>query len=491
MIQEEQDRVRRLEKIRALGMEPYPPCAQRTHNIGDFLSNFDSLAESKQEVTLVGRIRLSRSHGGLTFLEIQDESARVQLALKKDIVGETSYKNYQELMDIGDFLEVSGSAFLTKKGEKTLLISSWRIMAKALLPLPEKWHGLTDVEIRYRERELDLIVHPEVKDRFIKRAALIRAMRGFLDERGFIEVETPILQSIPGGANARPFSTHHHALDQDLYLRIAPELYLKRLIIAGFEKVYEIGRSFRNEGIDVAHNPEFTSIELYWAFVSSQETFTRFLEKLMRHIIHATIGALHVPYGKDVIDFESTWSCKTFREAILEDTGIDIDAYTTEASLKKAVEKKGLTIDFDGCIGIGEYYDQLYKKTAREHVTNPTWIFDYPLPLKPLASVSPHDPTKSASVQLVIHGVEIINAYYHELNDPIEQRKRFLDQEELRKEGSEVAQRLDEEFLQAMAHGMPPTSGMAIGIDRLVAFLTNAPNLKEVILFPTLRSKKM
>jgi lysyl-tRNA synthetase class 2 len=274
-----------------------------------------------------------------------------------------------------------------------------------------------------------------------------------------------------------------------LYLRIAPELYLKRLIVGGFEKVYEIGRLFRNEGIDFAHNPEFTTIELYWAFVKDRDTYINFLEEIMRHIIVSIMQTLRVPYGDDEIDFESTWPRKTFRQAILDDCGIDIDQHRSIASLKQVVSNNKLGIDFENCIGLGEYYDQLFKKTARRNITRPTWIFDYPIELKPLAKESVEDHTKSASVQLVVHGMEIINAYYHELTDPIEQRKRFMDQEALREQGSEEAQFLDEEFLSALQHGMPPTSGMAIGIDRLVTFLTNAPNLKEVILFPTLKPK--
>lgn len=489
MLNEIDERKHRIERLREKGFNPYPPVVTRSHEIGDVLRQFDALLDHKQAVTVVGRVRLLRQHGGLTFLRLQDASGSIQLALRKDHCGEQTYRFFHETVNIGDLLQITGIVFLTKKGEQTIEIDAYLIGAKALLPLPEKWHGLTDVETRYREREVDLIVNPEVKDRFLKRSKLISSLRNFLDSRGFVEVETPILQPIPGGANARPFITHHHALDMQLYLRVAPELYLKRLIIGGFEKVYEIGRLFRNEGIDFAHNPEFTTIELYWAYVPGREAFIAFLEETMRSVIESTIGMLRIPYGEVEIDFGLEWPRKTFRAAILEACGIDIDAHRTIESLTAAVISKKLTIDFTNCVGLGEHYDQLYKKTARLAFTSPTWILDYPIELKPLASLSPDDPTKSASAQLIVHGMEIVNAYYHELNDPQDQRKRFLAQEQLREQGSEEAQFLDEEFLRALEHGMPPTSGVGIGIDRLVAFLTNASHLKEVILFPTLRPK--
>ncbi|OGL61779.1 lysine--tRNA ligase [Candidatus Uhrbacteria bacterium RIFCSPHIGHO2_01_FULL_47_10] len=479
----------RLEKMKTAGLDPYPSGSLRTHMLQEVMDNFESFLANQTSVICDGRVRLIRKHGGLTFVQLQDASRMMQLALHKDQIGEETYEQFHEFVDVGDFLEVTGIVFNTKKGEPTIDVKAFRIMSKALMPLPEKFHRLTDVEARYRERELDLIMNADVRERFIKRSKLISSLRHFLDDRGFLEVETPILQPIPGGANARPFITYHNALDADLYLRIAPELYLKRLMVGGFEKVYEIGRLFRNEGIDFAHNPEFTTIELYWAFVKDKVTYVDFLEEIMRHIINASMGSLHVPYGEGEIDFESAWPRKTFREAIIEDCGIDIDLYKTESELIAIVREKKLDVDFKNAVGIGEHYDQLFKKTARAHITQPVWIFDYPVELKPLAKESPEDPTKSASVQLVVHGMEIINAYYHELNDPIEQRRRFVAQEDLREQGSEEAQFLDEEFLSALEHGMPPTSGMAIGIDRLVAFLTNAPNLKEVILFPTLKPK--
>jgi lysyl-tRNA synthetase class 2 len=482
-------RLQRLELLRSNGVDPYPSEVTRTHMFSEVLSGFQGLLESQTSVFVVGRLRLIRKHGGLTFIHLQDGSATMQVALKRDMFGEEAYDFFHKTIDIGDFLQLTGVVFLTKKGEQTILASSYALLSKSLQPLPEKWHGLTDVEARYRQRELDLIVHPEVRERFIKRSKLISFFRHFLDTHGFLEVETPILQSIPGGASARPFVTHYHALNAQFYLRIAPELYLKRLLVGGFEKIYEIGKVFRNEGIDYAHNPEFTMLEFYWAFCKSRDTFIDFLEELIRTAIQHSIGSLRIPYGEWEIDFGVDWPRKTFRQAIIDACGIDIDEYKTESVLIAEVKKNKLNIDFSECVGMGEHYDKLYKKTAREKIASPTWIFDYPLELKPLTKASPDDATKSASVQLVVHSMEIVNAYYHELIDPIDQRQRFLAQETLRERGSQEAQFVDEEFLSALEHAMPPTSGVGIGIDRFIAFLTNAPNLKEVILFPTLRSR--
>src|SRR3989344_5631741 len=313
-------------------------------------------------------------------------------------------------------------------------------------------------------------------------------MRRFVEERGFIECETPVLQDIAGGTNSKPFMTHHNALDMELYLRIATEIHLKRLIVAGLPKVYEIGRLFRNEGIDHAHNPEFTTIELYWAYTKPRE-FIGFLEELMRYVINESVGKLEVSHGDRSIDFGSKWRQVTFRELVLEHSGIDIDDHKEPESLIACAKEKDLGIDWSKCVGMGDYYDQLFKKTARSQISEPTWVLDYPLELKPLANKSPSDPTKSASVQLIVEGDEIINAYYNELNDPLDQRQRFEEQERLREKGSEEAQRIDEQFLKSLEYGMPPTSGMGLGIDRLAMLLTNTDNIKEVILFPTLKPR--
>lgn len=490
MTREEQDRLTRLASLQSGNVNPYPDNAERTHVVADLLASFEALEKSEENVAICGRAMAIRDIGALTFMRVQDDSGVMQAVLRKADL-EEAYAFFLAHADVGDIVEAKGRAFVTKTGEKSVLVSSIRILAKSLKPLPEKWHGLSDVETRYRERELDLIVNAAVRERFRIRSKIVSGMRAFLDARGFLEVETPMLQPIPGGASARPFVTHHNALGADLYLRIAPELYLKRLVVGGFEKIYEIGRCFRNEGIDYSHNPEFTMLELYWAY-ANKDAFITFLEDLLTTVIAESLGTLKVTTAEEgkSIDFTGPWPRKTFREAILDASGIDIDELATPNDVVAAVKKAKVKVDFSKCVGMGEHLDELWKKTARPTLEGPIWIFDYPVDLKPLAKSHPVDKTKSSTVQLVIQGAEVVNAYYHELNDPIDQRARFVAQEALREQGSEEAQHLDEAFLSAIEHAMPPTSGVGIGIDRFVAFLTGAPNLKEVILFPTLKPEK-
>ena len=486
---EERDvRLSKLDALRKAGMDPYPKTAERSHEVGDLLATFDDLVKSEQPVILSGRIITIRVHGGMMFADIRDESGQVQLVFKEDSLGE-AFNMFRDCIDPGDFVEAHGSTFLTKRGEKSVLVADWRILSKALLPLPEKWHGLSDVEIRFRQRELDLISNPDVRQRFVIRSRLVSSMRSFLDKDGFLEVETPVLQTLAGGAAARPFVTHHNALGIDLYLRIAPELFLKRLVIGGMEKVYEIARCFRNEGIDHSHNPEFTQIELYWAY-AGKERFLSFIESMVTTMLTDTFGSTIVTRESGNLDFTGPWPRLTFREAILNACNIDIDTIKNREDLIAAVKKNKVKVDLSKSVGLGEELDELYKKTARAKLTGPVWVLDYPVAMKPLAGRSPEDPDKSATAQLVVDGAEIINAYYYELNDPIDQRSRFDEQQKLSEQGSEEAQPKDEEFLNALEHGMPPTSGMGMGIDRLVAILTSAPSLKEVILFPTLRPKQ-
>lgn len=477
MMDEREVRLEKLKALRKAGQEPYSVEARRDTTCGQVLASFEAWMEASKAVTLDGRVMGIRVHGGMIFADLEDESGRIQLLLKEDEI-DGAFNDFRDLIDPGDFVEATGVPFLTKRGEKSLKISDWRILSKALLPLPEKWHGLQDVETRFRQRELDLIANPEVRERFRVRSKLVSSMRAFLDTQGFLEVETPMLQPIPGGANARPFITHHNALDIDLYLRIAPELYLKRLVVGGLEKVYEVGRCFRNEGIDPTHNPEFTMMELYWAYAKKEE-FIVMIEAMLSHMVKEALGK----------KFGAPFPRLTFREAILNETEIDIDELKNEKDVIAAVKKAKVKVDFKKCVGLGEYLDELYKKTARAKLEGPVWVLDYPVEMKPLANRVPGEPGKSATAQLVIQGAEIVNAYYHELHDPLDQRERFEQQQELSEKGSEEAQRMDTGFLEALEHGMPPTSGFGMGIDRLVAILTEAPSLKEVILFPTLRPK--
>ncbi len=487
MTNEEIVRRERLSSIEKLGVDAYPAGSNRTHMAGDVLGSFDDLLASQNVVTISGRITAMRHIGALSFLRVLDGSANMQVVLRKEDLAD-AYTFLVDNLDVGDIIETSGSVYLTKTGERSVLAVSVTIAAKALQPLPEKWNGLQDVEIRYRHRELDLISNPESRARLTMRSKFIAAMRRFLDDSGYLEVETPMLQPIPGGASARPFITHHNALDAEFYLRIAPEIYLKRLVIGGMEKVYEIGRCFRNEGIDYSHNPEFTMLELYCAYAKKDE-FIDFNEELLRKALVGATGFSTAQIEGIDVDFGTAFPRITFRESILASCGIDIDTLKTSEDVEAAARSKHLKIDFAGALGFGEYLDALYKKTGRAAIVSPTWVFDYPVELKPLARQNPADHSKSACAQLVILGAEIVNLYYYELNNPIDQRARFEAQETLREQGSEEAQFLDEDFLSALEHGMPPTSGVGIGIDRLVAFLTGAPNLKEVIAFPTLKPK--
>ena len=488
MTNEETMRRERLTSIESLGIDAYPAGSNRTHLVADVLGSFNEYLENQHFLIISGRVVAVRHIGALSFLRILDGSADMQVVLRKEDLND-AYTFLVNHLDVGDIVEVSGAAYLTRTNERSILAKNTIIVAKAILPLPEKWNGLQDIETRYRHRELDLISNTEVRDRLVMRSKFISSMRRFLDDAGYLEVETPILQPIPGGASARPFATHHNALDADLYLRIAPELYLKRLIVGGFEKVYEIGRCFRNEGIDYAHNPEFTMLELYCAYAKKNE-FIAFNEALLCNALKGATGSTSVAIEGMAVDFSAAFPRITFRDSVLAASGIDIDELKTGDDVVAAVNDRKLLIDFKGCFGFGEFLDTLYKKTGRAAITSPTWVFDYPIELKPLARQNPENPSKSSCAQLVILGAEIVNLYYCELNNPIEQRSRLDAQERLREQGSEDAQFLDEDFLSALEHGMPPTSGVGIGIDRLIAFLVGAPNLKEVIAFPTLKPKQ-
>lgn len=429
-------RLEKLNNLKKAGIDAYPAEVLRTHTNKEALDKFSGLSRQKKKISLVGRIRSIREHGGSSFCHIEDGSAQIQVYFKQDKVGKKEYQLFLDNIDMGDFIEVSGILFKTKKGEKTLEVSKWRILSKALLPLPEEWFGLKDVEERFRKRYLDLILNKEIKEKFVKRSEIIKKIREFLDKSGFLEVETPELQALAGGAKARPFKTHLNALNMDLYLRIAPELYLKRLLIGGFEKVYELGRTFRNEGMDREHNPEFTMLEFYAAYWD-YETMMDFTEKLLKSLNN-----------------------KIFKEKF------------------KRVE-----------------YSKIVKKDEKEtfgKIKEPTFIINHPIEISPLSKkLNPAEQSKHQRVarfQLIVNGFEIANGF-SELNDPMDQIERFKAQEKERKKGDKEAHQFDKDFIEALEYGMPPAAGIGIGIDRLVVLLTDSKTLREIILFPTMRPK--
>lgn len=476
----------RLQKLNALqeaGIRPYPSQTMRTMMCADAIAQFDELEASGRELILAGRLITTRVHGALIFADLMDASGRLQILLKQDEIDEALFVSFRDRIDPADFVQVTGKLFRTKRGEMTMAVSAWTILSKALLPLPEKWHGLADQETRYRERELDLISSAETRRVFSIRAAVIRALRHGLEAEGFQEVETPMLQLIPGGASARPFITHHNALDIDLYLRIAPELYLKRLIVGGYEKVFEIGRQFRNEGIDWSHNPEFTSLEFYWAYQDYRHLMD-FTEGYIKRVIQEVNGSLDVAHGESAIEFGKPWPRKTFRGAIQEACGIDILGMSRD-ELVAAMKKLNIDSDYEKG-DLGKLYDDLYKDTVRSRQMEPLFIIDYPIEMEPLAKKCEDDPRFVQRFQLIAGTVELLKAY-SELNDPIDQLERFQGQQSLRESGDDEAQHIDMGFVTALQHGMPPTAGWGMGVDRFVSLLANVRSLKEVILFPTLR----
>ncbi len=475
-------RVEKLNAIKNAGFLVYPQEAKRTHTSSQASEGFSELSHSRKEIILDGRLMSLRQHGGLIFTNIADGSGQIQLLFKRDRLGEKQYQFFLDNFDIGDFVEARGILFKTQKGEKTLEVSDFKILAKSLLPLPEKWHGLTDVEERFRKRYLDLIFNPEIRRKFELRSEIVKGIREFLEKEGFLAVETPILQPLYGGAKAKPFKTHLNALDIDLYLRISPELYLKRLLVGGFEKVYEIGKCFRNEGMDKSHNPDFTMLEFYWAYADYKDLM-KFTEKMFSNLLKSVFGTFKIKYEAKEIDFKPPWQRIEFSQLLRKYTKIDLDEISTE-ELKKEAEKLG--VDAKG--EKAEIADEIYKKFCRPKIWNPTFIIHHPLGAFPLAKQLENNPNKTANFQVVVADFELINAF-SELNDPIEQGRRFEEQEKIFKEGFQEAQRKDEDFIEALEYGMPPAAGFGMGIDRLVALLTDSHTLREAILFPTMRPK--
>jgi len=475
-------RLKKLEAMQKAGVLAYPSETKRTHKIEEALGDFAKLSKQAKEIILAGRIKSQRGHGGVTFLDIEDGTGKIQAFFKKDRVGEKSYKFFLDNFDIGDFIEARGVLFKTKAGEKTLEVAGYKILAKSLLPLPEKWKGLQDVEERFRKRYLDLIFSPEVKSKFELRSKIIKEIRAFLESEGFLDVETPVLQPIYGGAKAKPFKTHLNALNMDLYLRISPELYLKRLLVGGFEKVYEIGRVFRNEGMDRFHSPDFTVLEFYWAYADYKDLM-KLTETLFETLLKKISGKTEIEYEGKKINFKTPWPRIEFSQLLKRETKINLEEISLEA-LKKEAKKLGA--DFEKGAQKAEIADEIYKKICRGNIWQPTFIINHPTGSFPLAKPLENDPKKLANFQLVAAGWELINAF-SELNDPLEQKRRFQEQEKFYKAGLEEAQRQDLDFIEALEYGMPPAAGFGMGIDRLVALLTNSHSLREIILFPTMR----
>lgn len=474
----------KLAALQASGVNPYPSkVGEERTMINDLIIGFEHLMTEQIARTVSGRLMTTRIHGKMAFADLMDATGTIQIQMKLDNLGEEAFKQFVDTVDPGDFILVSGIPFLTHTGQRTIAVSTWRLLTKALRPLPEKFHGLKDVELRYRARELDLVSNAEVRNVFRTRSKLIRELRTFLDAEGFDEVETPILQPIAGGATAQPFITHHNALDHDFYLRIAPELYLKRCVVGGYEKVYELGRQFRNEGVDWSHNPEFTSLEFYQAYADYESLMT-FTERMLATVIQRVMGTTTVTFDGNEIDFSTPWPRKKFREAILEACEIDILGKTKEELIFEA-KRIGISID-PNVPDIGKVQDELYKATVRSKQIQPVFITDYPVEMEPLAKRCEDDPRFVQRFQLLAGSLELLKAYT-ELNDPIDQRERLETQESLRGEGDDEAQRIDEGFIRALEHGLPPTAGWGMGVDRFVMMLTDTKSLKEVILFPTLK----
>ncbi|MGI6031430.1 MAG: lysine--tRNA ligase [Eubacteriales bacterium] len=482
----EQARFRR-EKLAALqeaGCDPFEIVKyDRTHVSTDITGNFDEM-EGKP-VAVAGRLMSKRGMGKVSFCDLQDRFGRIQLYVKRDNIGEEPYKEFKKL-DIGDIIGVKGTVFRTQKGEISIQITEYTLLSKSLLPLPEKWHGLKDVELRYRQRYVDLITNPTAKVALVNRSRIVSAMRRYLDDRGYLEVETPVLNTIPGGAAARPFITHHNTLDLDMYLRIATELHLKRLIVGGMEKVYEIGRIFRNEGMDKNHNPEFTTIELYEAY-TDYHGMMDLAENLVRHVAQEVLGTTQITYQGTEIDLGSPWKRWTMTDAVKHFTGIDFDTITTDEEAVAAARSVG--VEIEGTMARGNVLNLLFEEKVEDNLIQPTFIMDYPVEVSPLTKRKPGKPELTERFELFVVGRELANAY-SELNDPIDQRERFMRQMELRAAGDEEANMIDEDFLNALEYGMPPTGGIGMGIDRLVMLLTDSATIRDVLFFPTMKPLK-
>ncbi|MGB9694842.1 MAG: lysine--tRNA ligase [Caldisericaceae bacterium] len=451
----------------------------------ELVDNFEGLTGT--DIEAKGRIIAIRGHGKASFVSIRDFSGDIQVYFRLDNVGEEKYEFFKKAIDTGDFIGVKGQLFKTHTGEITVEVKEFELLSKAIRVLPEKWHGLKDPEIRYRRRYLDLVSNREVLDLFVKRSKAINAIRGFLTEQGFIEVETPMLQPIPGGASAKPFVTYYNALEQNMYLRIAPELYLKRLIIGGFEKVFELNRNFRNEGISLRHNPEFTMLEAYWAYADYNDVMT-LTERLLFSTATSINGKATCEFGENVIDFTPPFKRIKFNDALKQYAGVTVDELRDVENAKRVIASLG--IKMDKSFTIGNIINEIFDKKVEQNLIQPTFVYEFPIEISPLAKRTENDPHMVDRFELFISGLELANAF-SELNDPLDQYERFAAQIEAKNKGEEETQEMDTDYVEAMEYGLPPTGGLGIGIDRLVMILTGSPSIREVILFPQLKKKEV
>lgn len=477
-----QVRIDKMHKIEEHGWKPFGYRFLYTHRAADIAAQFDELSEKETEVKMAGRIMAIRGHGKTCFMDMQDKTGRIQVYVRKDVIGEENYALIK-LMDIGDTVGITGTAFRTHMGELSIKANSVEMLSKSLRPLPEKWHGLKDVETRYRQRYVDLIVNPEVRDTFVKRSQIIRSVREVLDSHDFLEVETPILNTIAGGAAARPFISYHNALDMQVYMRIAPELYLKRLIVGGMDRVYEMGRVFRNEGIDNRHNPEFTSVEIYQAFADYRDMMD-LTEEVVVKTAEKVLGTTTINYEGTTIELASPWKRMSMIEAVKEYSGKDFTD-VTDLEEARAIAKE-LNVAIEPSFGIGKIINACFEEYVEDKLIQPTFITGHPKEISPLAKSNPENPEITDRFEAYIYGRELCNGFT-ELNDPIDQKERFLKQVEERANGDEEANMMDEDFVNALEYGLPPTGGLGIGIDRLVMFLTNSSTIRDVLFFPTMK----
>ena len=477
-----QVRIDKMHKIEEHGWKPFGHRFLFTHRAADIAAQFDELSEKETEVTMAGRVMAIRGHGKTCFMDIQDKTGRIQVYVRKDVIGEENYALIK-LMDIGDTVGITGTAFRTHMGELSIKAASVEMLSKSLRPLPEKWHGLKDVETRYRQRYVDLIVNPEVRETFVKRSQIIKSVREVLDSHDFLEVETPILNTIAGGAAARPFISYHNALDMQVYMRIAPELYLKRLIVGGMDRVYEMGRVFRNEGIDNRHNPEFTSVEIYQAFADYRDMMD-LTEEVVVKTAEKVLGTTTINYEGTTIELASPWKRMSMIEAVKEYSGKDF-TNVTDLEEARAIAKE-LNVAIEPTFGIGKIINACFEEYVEDKLVQPTFITGHPKEISPLAKSNPENPEITDRFEAYIYGREICNGFT-ELNDPIDQKERFLKQVEERANGDEEANMMDEDFVNALEYGLPPTGGLGIGIDRLVMFLTNSSTIRDVLFFPTMK----